>query len=167
MQQFFIFICLIAMVVTSIISVMTTSIIKSAIILALTSASLTIAMFLLGATWAAVFELSVCSGLITVIFISAISLTVRRKKTSEHTWDHRRRFSTLPFLLILVGVALIAVVIATGFTVSPPADSVISLPSTFQNVFWNLRQADVLGQIIVILAGAFAVVVLFKEGNKQ
>jgi multisubunit Na+/H+ antiporter MnhB subunit len=36
-----------------------------------------------------------------------------------------------------------------------------------RNILWNLRHADVLGQIIVLLAGAFSVVVFFKEEKKK
>jgi len=35
-----------------------------------------------------------------------------------------------------------------------------------RNVLWNVRHLDLLGQIIVLLAGAFSVVVFFKEEKK-
>ncbi|MEG1538182.1 MAG: hypothetical protein RR387_07875, partial [Clostridiales bacterium] len=76
MEQVIIIICLILMVCCGVASAMIRSMIKSAISLAAMSALLAIVLFMLGATWAGLFELSVCSGLITVIFISAISLTV-------------------------------------------------------------------------------------------
>ena len=56
-------------------AVMTLNLLKSAIGLAVTSAILSLLLFLMDAPLAGVFELSVCAGLITVVFISVISLT--------------------------------------------------------------------------------------------
>ncbi|MFA5085344.1 MAG: hypothetical protein WC482_03165, partial [Candidatus Omnitrophota bacterium] len=67
-------ILLTAMVVAASWTVMTRSLLKSTIGLALTSAIITIIMFRLGSPLAAVFELSVCTGLITAVFVSTISL---------------------------------------------------------------------------------------------
>jgi hypothetical protein len=36
-----------------------------------------------------------------------------------------------------------------------------------RNVLWNLRQLDVLGQVIMLLAGIFGVVILFREAGKK
>ena len=48
---------------------------QSAILLGISSAILSIAFFIASAPIAAAFELVVCAGLITVLFISTISLT--------------------------------------------------------------------------------------------
>ncbi len=142
------------------------SMIKSAISLALVSAALALFMFVVGATWAAVFELSVCSGLVTVIFISAVSLTSPNRKSPTQVALHHSRFAMLPLILILTGVIFIAAVLLGGFDVTSTADiTQTSLP--FREVFWNQRQGDILGQIIVLLTGAFAVVILFKEGGRK
>ena len=66
---------LILLIVAALGTVMTRSLLRSAMGLALTSAILTVFMFRLGAPLAGVFELSVCTGLISVLFISTISLT--------------------------------------------------------------------------------------------
>ena len=58
------------MLVFGIYAVMEHSILRSAIGLALSSAALAVTFYALGAPIASVFELSVCSGLVTVIFIS-------------------------------------------------------------------------------------------------
>jgi len=34
-------------------------------------------------------------------------------------------------------------------------------------ILWNLRQLDLLGQIVILLAGAFGVAVLFKERKNE
>ena len=66
-----------ALVVSATWTVMTARLLRSAVGLAITSAILTILMFQLASPLAAVFELSVCAGLISAIFISTISLTQR------------------------------------------------------------------------------------------
>ncbi|MEG1997185.1 MAG: hypothetical protein RR051_01955 [Clostridiales bacterium] len=165
MEQVIIIICLILMVCCGVASAMIRSMIKSAISLAAMSALLAIVLFMLGATWAGLFELSVCSGLITVIFISAISLTVPDRRDDAHAQDHRERFVALPFLLIFCGLAIISIMVVTGFNVAMPSETAVDVLS-FNEVLWGMRQVDILGQMIILLAGAFAVVVLFKEGNK-
>jgi ethanolamine transporter EutH len=39
--------------------------------------------------------------------------------------------------------------------------------TSVQQVIWHTRQLDIAGQIIIILAGVFGVVILFKEGFKK
>ena len=152
---------LVSLIISSLCAVMIRNLIKASIALASTSAILTIVMFLLNSPWAAVFELSVCAGLITVIFIGAISLT--GEKPSEEIIQLRkrrlRRFVALP-LLLLVAIAL--------FFISWPylnnwVPKIVSSEATFQEALWNIRKLDILGQIIIILAGVFGIVVLFKE----
>jgi multisubunit Na+/H+ antiporter MnhB subunit len=36
-------------------------------------------------------------------------------------------------------------------------------PDNFNEILWNTRQPDILGKIIALLTGAFAVEILFKE----
>jgi len=68
-------------------TVMTRSLLRSAIGLALTSVILTIIMFRLNSHFAAVFELSVCAGLISVLFVSTISLThpLTKQQVMQHS----------------------------------------------------------------------------------
>jgi NADH-quinone oxidoreductase subunit J len=162
MQTFFFFFCLALMVFSAAAVMMFRSLIKAAIWLAATSVLLAIALFLLGAYWAAIFELSVCAGLITAIFISAISFFSAARRGAEQTRGHLGRFRLLPYLLVLSGLTLLALLVFGGFSLE------FSLPqptafAEFKEVFWNNRQTDILAQIALILAGAFAVIVLFKE----
>ena len=59
---------------------MTVRLIRSIVGLALTSAILSVVMYRLHSPLAAVFELSVCSGLISVIFVTTVSFTQRMSK---------------------------------------------------------------------------------------
>ncbi|MCR4962694.1 MAG: hypothetical protein K6B40_02280 [Firmicutes bacterium] len=165
MTTFIIVLCLVVMVGFAISAAMLRSMLKSAVSLAAMSAALAVILYMMGAIWAALFELSVCVGLITVVFISAISLTTPDRRDEAHAADHRRRFAALPFILIALGAAIIAVLVYTGFSLPLPGEEAVA-EATFNQVFWQTRQADILGQILMLLAGAFAVVVLFKEGKK-
>ncbi len=159
-------ICMFAMLIFGVAAAMCRSMLKSAIFLAAVSTALAIVLFLFNAPWAGVFELSVCAALITAVFISAMGLSDPDRKSPETVKDQRSRFAVLPFILLILGIALVAIVIISGFSVVSTADPSVST-QTFRDVFWNFRQADILGQIIMILAGAFAVVIFFKEGSKK
>ena len=157
---FVLFILIIAAVWT----VMTRSLLRSAMGLALTSAILTIIMFRLDASLAAVFELSVCAGLISVLFVSVISLTQpqSQKEIIEHMKARRARFWLLPFIIIAIGVALSLMALRLKLNLPAP-----ELEKDVRVVLWHLRQFDLMGQVIVLLAGVFGVVVLFKERKKS
>ncbi len=53
---------------------------KGALALAVMSAILAAMFFHFGAPWAAMFELSVCAGFITVLFLAVIALTEAREQ---------------------------------------------------------------------------------------
>jgi len=155
-------ILLVAMTLAAVWSVMGRSLLKATIGLAVTSAILSIIIFRLGSPLAAVFELSVCTGLITVVFVSTISLTkpLTHKDIIEMSKKRNRRFIYLPVILGLVAFALIRAGIPKGL--------IMSTGETVGNVtevLWNMRQLDMFGQIILIIAGALGVVVLFAEGK--
>ncbi|MDD5439288.1 MAG: hypothetical protein PHS37_03785 [Candidatus Omnitrophica bacterium] len=145
-------------------TVMTRSLIKSTIGLAFTSIVLTIIMFRLNSPLAAVFELSVCTGLITVIFVSTISLAspLTPKEVELLSAARLKRFWYLPVILVLVGVGLLFVKVPLDFPLphNPAGHDV-------RTVLWNERVLDLFGQVIILLAGAFGVAVLFKERKKK
>jgi len=163
MQSFFIILCLILMVVSAAAVVLLHSLLKGAICLAATSVLLAVVLFLQGAYWAALFELSVCAGLITVVFISAISITARGRLEEARAQAHRRNFAPLPYILLLAGMLLLSLLLLTNFQI----ESAAPLLTEFNQVFWHERQADIVAQVALILAGAFGVVVLFKERDSK
>jgi NADH:ubiquinone oxidoreductase subunit 6 (subunit J) len=152
------------LVVSAMVCIIIRDILKASIALAVVSAILSIIMFLLSAPLAAVFELSVCAGLITVVFISAISMTRIRSKeeTSQMEKERRKRFVLLPVILIVLLAGAL-------FAIWPHLDALIPFKAsplgtaTEQNFFWNKRQVDLVGQIIIILAGVYGVLIFFKE----
>ena len=164
-KQFTVFVILLAMMVGAALwTVVTTRLLRAVIGLALTSAFVTVLMFQLKAPMAAVFELSVCAGLIPAIFLSAI--TVTRRITPQamvvETKEQIRKFWFLPVIIVMVGIALMQVhipAIAVKLANVPEQD--------VRHVLWNLRHLDLLGQIIILIGGAFGVVVLLKEYKSE
>lgn len=166
MNQVLIFILLFLLALAAISAVMIKSLIKSAILLAAASVVLAVLLFLLQSPWSAVFELSVCAGLITAVFISAVALT--RDKTAEEedtqAREHRARYIHLP--LIITAAALVLLIVLTQS--APEWPVVKAAPALgFKETFWNTRQLDLLGQISILLAGVFGIIVLFKERDNK
>lgn len=152
------------LVVSATVCIILRDLLKASIALAVVSAVLSVIMFLMNATLAAVFELSVCAGLVTVVFISAISMTRLRSKeeTVQMEKERRKRFALLPVILIVLLAAAL-------FAIWPHLDALIPYTAapmsavTEQDFFWGKRQVDLLGQIIIILAGVYGVLIFFKE----
>jgi NADH-quinone oxidoreductase subunit J len=170
-------------------TVTTARVLRSAILLAATSAVLAALMYRLGAPIAAVFELSVCAGLIPAIFISAIGMTSRVSGDELQTRRRmkRRRLIPLAGLAIMVGLLLAIwrpampwnlphvvdgntglVEFPPGPEANAPAEWTRAIDANYVDSspgeeLWNRRRADLLGQVSVMLAGALAVVVLVKE----
>lgn len=154
------YICLAVMLLSAVAAVMSHRLMASAVWLAVTSVSVGALMYLFGAHWAAIFEISVCSGLVTVIFISAISLSNSDERNLPVHGLPQKRTKYLPMILIFSGAALVFSAALTKFNLvgTGAADTAV-----FNEIFWNGRQADIWGQIIVLLTGALAVTVFFKE----
>lgn len=154
---------LVLLVIAGLWTVLVPNLLMSAIWLALTSVILTVLMFQLNAPLAAVFELSVCAGLITVIFVSAISLTkpLTKEEDVARVKARLKRYVFLPVILAAVGWGLWAVPFSFDFKPNIP-----TLVNNVRDVIWQLRRFDLIGQLAIILTGIFGVVVLFKTLGK-
>ena len=157
---------LVVMLAAALWTVMGRSLLKAAIGLAITSAVITILMFRLDSPLAAVFELSVCTGLITVVFVSTISLTkpLTHKEIIELSKDRIKRFWYLPVIVAAVAIALILIKVKNDLV---PAESAWELFKDVKSVLWNFRQLDMFGQIIVLIIGALGVSILFEERRRD
>jgi NADH-quinone oxidoreductase subunit J len=146
-------------------TVMTVRLIRSIVGLALTSAILAVIMYRLNSPLAAVFELSVCSGLISVIFVTTVSFTQRISNEDLLTRRKERilKYWYLPVILIVAGLLLSRYLLVPqfNFLALEPAKEL-----DVRNLLWNARHLDLLGQVVMLLAGALGVVVLFKEPKK-
>jgi NADH-quinone oxidoreductase subunit J len=143
------------------------SLLRAAISLGATSVFLALLMFRLDAPMAAVFELSVCAGLITVIFASAVSLMKLpdAAQVTEAGHERTRRYLPLLALLLLVGLVLAFLGLPATVPALPalPAQPAAGLGATL----WGARQVDLLGLILILLVGAFGVVVFFKSRERR
>jgi NADH-quinone oxidoreductase subunit J len=160
-----VYVCLGFMLAFGVIAIMSDGLITAAITLAVTSAASGVLMYLLGAEWAAAFEISVCSGLVTVIFISAVSLPSGDKTKLPAEYQDSRRTKRLPAVLIVAGAALMCAAALTGFSL--PAGGAAQTGLTFGETLWETRQADVWGQMIALITGTAAIVAFFKESENR
>jgi NADH-quinone oxidoreductase subunit J len=153
------------MVVGAIATVLVPALLYSAIGLAATSVALSVLMFQMDSPLAAVFELSVCAGLITVVFVSAISLTKRTTPAEERVLaaGRTKRFIWLPVL----AAAVAAIYLGLGPEVQRPNAPLPLAAPQVRDLLWNVRRFDLLGQMLLLLGGVFGVVVLFKGCNEE
>lgn len=164
-----IIILLAGMLVCAVACIVLGNLVKAGVAMAATSAILSIVMFVLKAPLAAVFELSVCAGLIPVIFISTISMTNIKSKEEleELKKERKKRFLPLPVLLIVIAAAVMFFmwpnIVDFSWNYIVPA----SAAEKVKEILWNNRQIDLLGQIIIILAGVFGVIIFFKEIEEE
>lgn len=157
---------LFSMVFFAVCTVVVKDLLKSAIALGAASIILSIIMFFMKSYLAAVFELSVCAGLITVVIISTISLIKQRDKEEavEYAKMRKRRFIYLPFILLITGLSMFAL---RKYINTDYAAISIGFEPAVQEILWNVRKTDIIGQIIIILAGVFGVTILFREGDNK
>jgi NADH-quinone oxidoreductase subunit J len=150
-----------AVVVAALLTVLSTRLLRAVIALAVTSVVVTLILFQLHSPLAAVFELSVCAGLISAVFLTTITLSQPDDNADLPALrrERIRRYWYLVPLVVLLGVGVLQLALPSV----PPA---VAGPDVRQ-VFWGMRQADLLGQATVLLAGAFGVAVLFKESKKH
>jgi len=129
--------------------------IVSALWLAGCSAILSILMYLLGAYAVAVIELSVGAGLVTVLFVFAISIAGGEAAEAK---------SIIPRPLALI-VSLVAIVLLAFMTIS----SLVSLPAavepTFSEVLWQQRGLDMLVQSGLLFAAVVGMLGLLSEAK--
>ncbi|HBB66617.1 MAG: hypothetical protein A2X28_03245 [Elusimicrobia bacterium GWA2_56_46] len=144
-------------------AVMMKDLLMSALMLALVSVGASLILFDFQAPWAAVFELSVCAGLITVLFVSAVSLIRREENKLE---DNRMRFYAMP---LVMGLAAIA----AWFYAVPFFESLENWArfggrvNSLGAVLWDIRRFDLLGQISILAAGVFVINSIFPRRKKQ
>lgn len=152
---------LIALLASALWAVFSPRRLRAVIGLATASICVTMILFRLGAPMAGVFELSVCAGLISAVFISTISLADLETEESVRAARRERlkRYWFLPPILLAVGVYILQMDLPT--MPQPPANA-----ADVREVLWTERHLDLFGQIAVLLAGAFGVVVLFKRRAK-
>lgn len=142
-------------------AVLAKDLIKAAIALAVSSLLLGILFFRMDAPFAAVFEISVVAGLITVLFILTIALT----KTDGEVAESKAALWAFPVFFVLF-IAVDALVMK-GLTSKIAALPAAPETGAFGDVLWKQRTFDLIGQLAVILSGVFAVLALFRKRDKD
>lgn len=144
-------------------AVMARNLLLSALMLGLVSVGAALILFDFQAPWAAVFELSVCAGLITVLFVSAVSLI--RHEASKAA-ENRARFYAMPLVMGIVAIA-------AWFYAVPYFESLENWarlgarPVPLGTIIWDIRRADLLGQVSILAAGVFVVNSIFPRRKTQ
>lgn len=152
---------LVILAVFSMAAVMAKDLLRAAISLGVASVALTLAFYEMAAPWAALFELSVCAGLITVLFVSAINLV---RGSEPFLTEERHRFWALPCFV----VALVAGMWFFGDHLRPALEPVAGAAdgSPVGAVLWGPRRIDMLGQICMYLSGVLAIAAFFGPAKR-
>jgi NADH:ubiquinone oxidoreductase subunit 6 (subunit J) len=148
---------LIGLVLLCVLAILLKDVLRSAIALAVASLLLGIIFFRLNAPYAAVFEISVVAGLITVLFILTIALTKAGDEVRES------KAANVVFPLVFAAFAIIDALVMKALLGKVPALVGGAESGSFAEVLWRGRTFDLVGQIAVILAGVFAVLALFRK----
>ena len=140
-------------VVCAVRAIRATQLLSSALWLAGVSALVSILLYRLGAHQIAVIELSVGAGLVTVLFVFAISIAGDDGLT-ERT-----------FLPNWLAVGLIALFVGLLAWMVLPLDepALATAEAAFESVLWGDRALDVLVQMVMIFTGVLCLVMLLKE----
>jgi uncharacterized MnhB-related membrane protein len=125
----------------------------SAIWLALVSALSAILFYMMGAREVAVIELSIGVGLVTVLFVFAISIAGEDAMTAKPLVPR-----ILGILLVLCMVGLLGWMAAPSFLT---ASAKTELSST--DILWQVRGLDLIVQVSLIFAGVLSVLGLLSD----
>jgi len=147
---------LVLVTVLACIAVFKKDLIRAAVSLAFMSALLAVLLYRMNSPYAAVFELSVVAGLITVLFVSTIALTRVEEAAKESRWP----LSVFPLLIILFGLIDMTVMKHLFSSVIQESKP---MSGTFGATLWGIRSTDLLGQIAVIFGGVFGVLALLRD----
>ena len=128
--------------------------IASALWLAGVSALTALVLYLYGAHQVAVIELSVGTGLVTVLFVLAINI-------SGDTALDTRMVVPLP---LAIGVSVLFVLVLGWLVLAAlPVPFLTPAAGVFSDVFWQDRGLDVLVQVVLIFSGVLGFLGLLAE----
>jgi NADH:ubiquinone oxidoreductase subunit 6 (subunit J) len=119
------------------------------------SAIVSMVFYLLGARQVAVIELSIGAGLVTVLFVFAISVAGDEPISAR---------PLLPAALA-VGLPLVAIALLGWLALSLSPAAATSAAPTFTAVLWQQRGLDVLAQIVLIFSGVLGLLGLLAEAK--
>ena len=142
-------------VICAVLAIYSKRLLASALWLAGASALVALILYTLGAHEVAVIELSVGAGLVTVLFVFAISIA------GEEAMDARAVLPRpLAWTLVIVSSILLGWMILPSISVGSPI-----VETSFAMMLWQDRGPDVLAQIALIFAGVLGVLGLLAEAR--
>jgi uncharacterized MnhB-related membrane protein len=144
---------MVGIIICAILAITAKRLLASAIWLAGVSALSATVFYLLGAHEVAVIELSVGVGLVTVLFVFAISIAGDESMDAKSVVPQ-----VLAWILALAAVVLLAWMALPEFHT---AHTVMELSST--DILWQQRGLDLLVQVVLIFAGVLSVLGLLSE----
>ncbi len=143
----------VGIIACAVLAIRSTQLLTAALWLAAVSMITALLLYLLGAREVAVIELSVGAGLVTVLFVFAISIA------GDDAMQARPLIPKgLAWILIMLAVLLLGFLVLPAPENQPPTNE-----SSFPLIFWQERAFDVLAQIALIFAGVLGVLGLFFE----
>jgi uncharacterized MnhB-related membrane protein len=143
----------VGIILCAILAITANRLLSSAIWLAGVSALSAILFYLLDAREVAVIELSIGVGLVTVLFVFAISIA------GDEAMDAKPLVPRiLGSVLVLCIVLLLGWMIVPGFLTTPHSTE---LSST--DILWQVRGLDLIVQVTLIFAGVLSVLGLLSE----
>jgi NADH:ubiquinone oxidoreductase subunit 6 (subunit J) len=148
---------MVGLVICAILAVRAQRLLTAAIWLASASILVSSSLYLLGARELAVIELSVGAGLVTVLFVYAITIA-----SDEAAVEQR---SVLPRPLA-GGLAVSAVLLLSWLALPLPGQPATTAQATFRQMLWQQRGADVLLQIVLLFIGAVGVLGLLATDHR-
>lgn len=125
----------------------------AALWLAGVSIMISILLYLMGAHQVAVIELSVGAGLVTILFVFAVSIAGD---------DAMRAHAAVPIPLAL-GLVILTFVLLSLMTTPLPANDDIQSEPTFSEMFWEGRALDALVQVVLIFSGVLGLLGILSE----
>jgi len=152
------------MILCSLAAVMAKRTIHAALFLALVSILLATIMFSARAPWAAAFELSVCAGLITVLFASTASMIGRGESYAR---SEVKIFRWLPLALLVFGSLVWGASAFFTPALKPIAGAGADSIMNIGEIIWTLRTPDLLGQLCIFVAGVLTVRAMLGEGSDE
>jgi uncharacterized MnhB-related membrane protein len=140
-------------ILCAILAITAKRLLSSAIWLASVSALSAILFYLLGAREVAVIELSIGAGLVTVLFVFAISIAGDEAMNAK------------PLIPWILGVALVlSLVILLGWMAIPAFRTAVPTTETSStDILWDVRGLDLIVQVSLIFAGVLSVLGLLSD----
>ena len=147
-----------AIVVCALQAITANRLLGSAIWLAVTSALVSILLYLLGAQEVAVIELSVGAGLVTVLFVLAINITGDQEISTKALIP-----GPIAWVIILIPLVVLGFLTMSSFQVSMLA----AQEGSFSAVLWQDRSPDMFLQLALIFTGVLGILGLLSETKSK